>query len=42
MDNMRISGTERSSVIFCQTKLFKKVKSDAKKCQNKNKPKGMT
>ena len=31
---MRISGTEPSSVILSQTKLFKKVKSDAKKCKN--------
>ena len=40
MDHMRISGTEPSSVIPSQTKYFEKVKSDAKKCQNKVKPKG--
>ena len=31
MDHMRISGTEPSSVILCQTKLFKKLKSNAQK-----------
>ena len=31
MDNMRISGTEPSSVILSQTKTFKKLKSDAQK-----------
>ena len=31
MDNMRISGTEPSSVILSQTKLFKKLKSDTQK-----------
>ena len=36
---MRISGTEPSSVIRSQTKLFKIW--DAKNCQNKVKPKGM-
>ena len=41
MDNMRISGTELSSVIFSHTKMFEKVKSDAKKCKNKLKLKGM-
>ena len=29
MDQMRISGTEPSSVILSQTNLFKKLKSDA-------------
>ena len=29
MVHMRISGTEPSPVIFSQTKLFKKLKSDA-------------
>ena len=29
MDNMRISGTEPSSVILSQTKLYRKMKSDA-------------
>ena len=38
---MRISGTEPSSVIFSQTKYFKKLKSDAKIAKNKLKPKGM-
>ena len=41
MDHMRISGTEQSSVILSQTKLSKRVKSDAKNCQKKVKPKGM-
>ena len=41
MDHMRISGTEPSSVILSQTQSFIKVKSDAKKCQNKVKQKGM-
>ena len=36
---MRITGTEPSSVMLSQTKSFKKLKSDAKKCQNKVKPK---
>ena len=40
MDNMRISGTEPSSVILTQTKYFK-VEVMPKKCQNKLKPKGM-
>ena len=31
MDHMRISGTEPSSVILSQTKLFKKLKSDTQK-----------
>ena len=35
---MRISGTEPSSVILSQTKLFLKLKSDTQKCQNKLKP----
>ena len=34
MDHMRISGTEPSSVILSQTKLFTKVKSDAPKVSN--------
>ena len=34
MDHMRISGTEPSSVILSQTKLFKKLKSDAQKVSN--------
>ena len=29
MDHMRISGTDPSSVILSQIKLFKKLKSDA-------------
>ena len=36
---MRISGTEPSSVIFSQTKYFKKLKSDAKNCQKQAKAK---
>ena len=39
MDHVRISGTESSSVIISQTKLFKKLKSDPKKCRNKLKVK---
>ena len=31
MDHMPISGTEPSSVILSQTKVFKKMKSDAPK-----------
>ena len=31
MDHMHISGTEPSSVILSQTKLFKKMKKDAPK-----------
>ena len=31
MDHMRISGTEPSSVILSQTKLFQKLKSDVPK-----------
>ena len=31
---MRISGTEPSSVILSQTKLFQKMKSDAQKVSN--------
>ena len=31
MDHMRISGTKPSSVILCQTKQFKNLKSDAQK-----------
>ena len=38
---MRISGTEPTSVILSQRKLFKKLKMYAQKCQNKVKPKGM-
>ena len=38
MDHMRISGTEPSSVILSQTKLFKKLKVMPKKCQIKLKP----
>ena len=38
---MHIPGTEPSSVILSQTKLFQKLKIDAQKCQNKLKPKGM-
>ena len=35
MDHMRILGTEPSaSVIICQTKLFKKLKSDAQIVSN--------
>ena len=41
MDHMRISGTEPSSVILSQRKLFKKLDMYAQKCQNKIKPKGM-
>ena len=36
---MRISGTEPSSVILSQTKLFKKLKSDAPKVSNQAKAK---
>ena len=31
MDHMHISGTEPTSVILSQTKLFKKLKSDIQK-----------
>ena len=41
MDHMRISGTDPSSVILSQTKLFKRLNIDAQKYQNKLKPKGM-
>ena len=41
MDHMRISGTEPSSVILRQTKLFQKMQIDAEKFQNELKPKGM-
>ena len=41
MDNMRIAGTEPSSVILSQTKLVKKLKSNTQKCRNKLKPKGI-
>ena len=34
MDHMHISSTESSSVILGQTKYFKKVKCDAKKCMD--------
>ena len=33
MDHIRISGTEPSSVIASQTKLFKKLKIDAQTVQ---------
>ena len=42
MDHMRFSNTEISSVILRQTYKFKKLKSDAKDCQNKLKPKRIT
>ena len=38
---MRISETQPSLVILSQTNAVEKVKSDAQKCQNKVKPKGM-
>ena len=38
---MRISGTEPSSVILNQTKLFQKLKSDVQKVPNQAKSKGM-
>ena len=41
MNHMHISGTEPSSVILSQGKLFKKLKNDAQKCQNKMKPNGI-
>ena len=41
IDHMRSSGTEPSSVILRQRKLFKKLKNDAQKCLNKLKLKGM-
>ena len=41
MDHMRISGIEPSSVILSQRKYLQKLKNNAKKCQNKLKPKGM-
>ena len=40
MDSMRVVGTEPSPVILSQTKQFKKLNSDAQKCQNKVKPNG--
>ena len=36
MDHMRISGTEPSSVILGQTKLFKKLKSDVQKVSSQS------
>ena len=39
MDHIRISGTEPSSVVLDQTKLFKKMKSDAPKVPNQAKAK---
>ena len=39
MHHMRISGTEPSSVILSQTKLFKKMKSDAPKVPKEAKAK---
>ena len=41
MDHKRISGTEPSSVILSQTKHFKNVECDARKCQVEDKAKGM-
>ena len=41
MEHMRNSGTEPSSVILSQTKLFKIWKAMPKKSQIKLKPKGM-
>ena len=39
MDHIRISGIEPSSVVLDQTKLFKKMKSDASKVPNQAKAK---
>ena len=39
MDHMRISGTEPSSVILRQTKLFKKMKIDVEKVSKQAKAK---
>ena len=39
MDNMRISGTENSSVILSKTKKFKKLKSDTPKVLKQGKAK---
>ena len=41
MDNLRISGTEPSSVILCQIKKIKKIEKWCPKSTNKLKPKGM-
>ena len=41
MDHMRISGTERSSVILSQTKKIKKLKSDDLKVSKQAEAKGM-
>ena len=39
MDNMRISGTEPSSVILSKTKYFKRLKNDAHKLPKQSKAK---